>query len=509
MPLTLAIRALLILAGISASIAQAGPWAEPGDARMVADVELLKAFGHIPGPINAWPLPWAQIEEGIASARADPGASMALVAARQRLELLAARNRQTSRYMARAAFTNDAALVRGQAETARNPVDLTLTASHDIGDRLTITWGGSYLSDGSPDQVATENGNGFSPAPSHAAFRMGNWMLYGGWVETQWGPGHDGSLLFSTSARPFPKVGIRRLRPYSIDAPVLRWLGPVSADFFVGVADEDRDFDNPAVVGMRVAFQPTPYFEIGLKRGLMLCGKGRPCGIDIWLRALVAFANTDNTGTADEPGNQLAGFDMSYRRPIGKSGHALILTFDTTAEDNDNILIEQFARQIGGALTGPVGTGGAMYRAGIEYTDTVAALFLSPLRIGWKTDRRIFPGSTYNNFLYTDGWSYTRRPLGYSLDGDTRAITFHGQLIDTRNRRWYGSVRSIDMNIFEDARYRISQNRERIGIVTAGVDWPTRVGDLRFEARVQDNAPNTPDSRPTLLQAEFSWTSRF
>lgn len=477
---------------------------------MVSDVELLKAFGHIPGPVNAWPLPWAQIEAGIESARADPRYNPALNAARRRLEILAQRNRQPSRYLVRAAFTNDAALVRGQAETARNPVDLTVTASHDIGERISITWGGSYLSDGSPDQVATEENNGFSPAPSQASLLLGNnWLLYGGWVETQWGPGHDGSLLFSTSGRPFPKVGIRRLRPYSIDAPVLRWLGPVSADFFVGMADEERDFRNAAIVGMRVAFQPTPYFEIGLKRGMMLCGEGRPCGIDIWFRALVAFANTDNTGTANEPGNQLAGFDMSYRRPIGDTGHAMILSFDTVAEDNDNILIEQFARQIGGTLTGPVGTSGATYRAGVEYTDTLASLLLSPLRIGWKTDRLNFPGSMYNNFLYTSGWTYGARPLGYSLDGDTRAVTFHGQLIDTRNRRWYGSVRSIDMNLYEFASYRISQNRERIGIVTAGVDWPTRFGDLRLEGRVQDNAPNTPDSRPTRMQAEIAWTSRF
>lgn len=509
MPCHFSIRALLLAPLLAAAGVQAGPWAETGDARMVADVELLKAFGHIPGPVNAWPLPWAQIEVGIESARADPAASMALTAARRRLEILADRNRQSSRYFVRAAFTNDAALVRGQGETARNPVDLTATASHDLGDAVSITWGGSYLSDGSPGQVATERGNGFSPAPSHATVRLGNWALYGGWVETQWGPGHDGSLLFSNSARAFPKVGIRRLRPYSIDAPVLRWLGPVSADFFVGMADEDREFDNPAIVGMRFAFQPTPYFEMGLKRGLMLCGSGRPCGLEIWARSFAGLGDFDNTGTPDEPGNQLAGFDMAYRRPIGKTGHALLLTFDTIAEDADNILIEQFARQIGMAFTGPVGTGGAMYRAGLEYTDTQGSLLMSPLRIGWKTARLNFPGSVYNNFIYQDGWTYGGRPLGYSLDGDTRAVTLHGQMIDTENRRWYGSLRSIDMNIYEFPTYRISQNRERIAIATAGVDWPTRFGDLRLEARVQDNAPNTPDSRPTRLQAEVAWTSRF
>jgi hypothetical protein len=45
--------------------------------------------------------------------------------------------------------------------------------------------------------------------------------------------------------------------------------------------------------------------------------------------------------------------------------------------------------------------------------------------------------------------------------------------------------------------------------VTAGVDWPTAFGDLRLEGRLQDNAPNTPGRRPTLLQGEIAWTSRF
>ncbi len=487
----------------------AGPWAEAGDARMVADVEMLKAFGYIPGPVNAWPLPWAQIEAGLEAARADPALSPTLLAARHRLETLAERNRQASRFFVRTSFTNDAALVRGQADTARNPADLTATASHDIGDHLTVTWGGSYVSDGSPDQAATEKGNGFSPAPSHAVLRLGNWALYGGYVETQWGAGHDGSLLFSTSARAFPRVGIRRLRPYSIDLPVLRRLGPVSFDLFVGAAREDRDYDGAGIVGMRFAFQPTPYFEMGLKRGLMLCGKGRPCSLGIIKDALIGFGDADNTGTLNEPGNQLAGFDMSYRRPIGKTGHALILNFDTVAEDADNIIIEQFARQIGIAFTGPASRAGAMYRAGFEYTDTQGSLLMSPLRIGWKTKRLNFEGSVYNNGIYTDGWTFGGRPLGYSLDGDTRAATLHGQLIDTRNRRWYGSLRSIDMNINEFQNYRISRSRERIKLATAGVEWPTRIGDLRFEGRVQHNAPDTPNDSPTRLQGEFSWTTRF
>jgi hypothetical protein len=496
------VLALLLAAGFAPAVA--GPLAPPGDARMRQDVELLKSFGYMVGPADAWPLPWAQIDRGIDAARADGALAPILLRAVERLEALSDRNQNRIRYELDASFTNEPALVRGFAVTGRNAADVRVSAAHDVTDDLTIEVGASWISDGTDRQRATRHGNGFSPDPSQISWKIGNWMFYGGWPDTYWGSGVDGALLFSTSARAFPRIGFRRLQPYSIDAPVLRWLGPVTFDMFVGIADEKRDFDNPAVVGMRLAFQPTRYFEIGLQRGLMLCGSGRPCDFNTIGRALLGAGNFDNTGSMNEPGNQVGGFEMSYRRPIGTSGHALRLSFDTVAEDADNILIEQFARQIGVGVLGPVGTSGASYWAGVEYADTLGQRFFGHLQGG-----DLYPGSIYNHFIYTDGWTYGRRPLGFSLDGDTKLLTLHASLTDVRNRRWYGSYRHADLNFFANPRYRISHSHEKISIWTGGLEWPTRLGDVRLEGRVQKNAPDTPDSSPWRVQGEFGWTSRF
>ena len=44
------------------------------------------------------------------------------------------------------------------------------------------------------------------PDGTYAALRLGsNWALYGGWIDTWWGAGQDGAMLFSTSARPMPR----------------------------------------------------------------------------------------------------------------------------------------------------------------------------------------------------------------------------------------------------------------------------------------------------------------
>jgi hypothetical protein len=411
--------------------------------------------------------------------------------------------------MVRAAATNEAALIRTFERVARNPGEASVSAAHDLGP-LHVSWGATWVSEGTPGRPATRSGNGFGLEPSYAALRVGsNWALYGGWIDTWWGAGHDGAMLFSTSARPFPKVGFRRLEPFTIDAPLLRRLGPVTFDAFVGLADEERDFANHALVGIRVAFQPTPYFEIGLNRGLQLCGRDRPCGARTVGLALFGLFNADNTGTLDEPGNQLAGFDMSYRRPIGSTGHVLKLQFATVAEDADNILIEQFARQIGAGTSGPAGRDGALYDAGVEYVETRGSKFLGRL-FGGAT----YPGSIYNNFIYRDGWTYGGRPIGHSIDADSRVLTAHAALTDTASRRWHLAVRAIDLNFEESPGFtgtanRVSPNRERIGQIDGGVNMPTAIGDLRLVARLQHNAPNTPDRSPTLVQGEIGWTVRF
>jgi hypothetical protein len=201
----------------------------PGDARLRTDVELLRAHGYILGPVNAWPLPWAQINRGLERAQGAGPLPPHIAAAVQRITALSEYNGKKSRYMVRAAATNDASLVRGFERVARNPGEVTVSASHDLG-ALHITWGGTWQSDGTDRQRATQFRNGFSPDPSFAVLKLGsNWVLYGGWIDTWWGAGHDGSMIFSTSARPIPKVGFRRLEPFTIDAPVLRWLGPVSS----------------------------------------------------------------------------------------------------------------------------------------------------------------------------------------------------------------------------------------------------------------------------------------
>lgn len=469
--------------------AHASPWAEVGDRQLRQDVEMLKAAGIIRGPVNSWPLPWAQLDQAVAAAD-DASLPPHLSMAARRIAVLSERANRRGRYEVRAAATNEPALVRDFGNSARADVDAAVRAEHSFG-RLYVSYGVGWRDN--------QHGKDIHFEPSYAAYALGNWALYGGYVEHWWGPGHDSALLFSNSARPFPKIGIKRLAPVPIDFPVLEWLGPWRFDAFVGLLDEKRnDFNNPAVAGFRFAFEPVQGLEIGLNRALQLCGRGRPCSFGTWTDALVGIGDADNTGTLNEPGNQLAGFDISYTRMIGRVSAQLYV--EAEAEDEDNVLIDKFARLGGLTLTGPIGEGGASWQLTAEYADTLAIKAFGRMR---------YPGTMYNNFIYTDGFTYRDRPIGHSIDGDSEMISVGVAVNDTQNRRWYASYRGVDLNRTSSANNRISANAEKINIGTVGVEWPTQFGDIRLEGRFQDDRPDTPGESKAQGQFELAWRSRF
>ena len=161
-----------------------------------------------------------------------------------------------------------------------------------------------------------------------------------------------------------------------------------------------------------------------------------------------------------------------------------------------------------------------------SYTDTFAVSFFNgtPLESLTGGETR-YPSSAYNNALYYSGFTYNSLPIGYWADGDARNLSLSGALTDSRNRRWYGSVRSVHLNISNTGNpplllggpglpanpisYRVSANSEKFAIVTAGAELPMKFGDVRVEARYQSDSPNTPDRRQGRFGLEVSLRERF
>lgn len=514
--------AVVIATMLLAGPVLAGPFAEVGDKRLRQDVDLLKAEGLIKGPVDSWPLPWAQIDAGLNVAHDGRELDPYIRAAVDRLEVLSQLAAKTTVIELNASATNNVSVARNFGSLARAKLDGSASAELNTGV-ISVAAGVGIRSG--------QNGKAYNFEPSQVAIKLGNWALYGGWTEEWFGPGQDGALLFSNSTRPFPKIGIKRLMPDPINLPVLRWLGPIRLDLFVGLLDEQRDFRNTVVVGTRVSFTPTQGLEIGLNRAQMLCGQGRPCGFKQIKESFIGFGNADNPTAGDQaaflaqPGNQIAGFDLSYTHRFGTIAAKFYM--EAEAEDFDNVILEQYARLIGTTLSGPWGSKGSSWTATLEYADTYGAAFFNGTPLEKLTGGdTVYPGSLYNNGLYTSGFTYNGSPIGYWADGDSRDLSLSGSVTDTRNRRFYGSMRSIHLNItnvgnppliiigydglpLPPISYRVSVNSEKFAILTAGTELPTHLGDLHFEARYQTDLPNTPNERKARVSIEIGLRERF
>ena len=196
-----------------------------------------------------------------------------------------------------------------------------------------------------------------------------------------------------------------RLEPNVFEMPVLRYLGPWQVNGFIGTLEEGgRIVESPLVVGMRLAINPLPGLEIGAARTFMICGDGRPCDASTWLDALVG---SDNSGTSDDPSNQLGGIDIRYTTRIGT--HHATVYYQTIGEDEADLLPSKRAGLIGVSVGGPMKDHGAQWRLTAEFADTTAS---SAIALGQSDPQ---PNVFYNHGIYKDGYRYRERALGHRI----------------------------------------------------------------------------------------------
>ncbi len=490
----------ITLAALAAGAARAEtPWVEAGDKQLRQDVELLKAYKLIRGPIDAWPLPWAQLIEGVEAAERGHVPPHVAAAAR-RLRANADIAEQDTSYEVRVAGTNRPAIIRDFGYTAREQAEISGRVTKNLGN-LSVTIGGGYRYE--------QRGPDYHFDSTSAVLRLGNWAVYGGYVPKWYGPGNDSALMFSNNARTLPKIGVKRLYPYKPRPKFLRWIGPWRFDFFTSVIPETRgDTKYPIEYGMRFSFEPFPGLELAGNRSLLICGgtgtapniipgdptAGQSCSAGANVRALFPVF------PGAKPGDSLAGIDIAYTRRFGPV--AARIYYEVEGEDK-KAFPQQFNKngQLGGgSIAFPVGERGASAQIFAEYTDTLARnLFTSTY----------FPSVFYGNTFYYVGKTYRGDPIGASIGGDSDLLTVGASYTDPQNRRFYGSYRDVNLNKSGIAAAPLSRTPERIHIGTIGTEVPTAIGDVRLEGRVMDNDINTPGRSPTRGEVELSWRTRF
>ncbi|MDC1429244.1 capsule assembly Wzi family protein [Emcibacteraceae bacterium] len=430
----------IIVFVLMTSNVSAQQWAPVGDSNLRRDVELLKTYNIIQGPVNTWPMSWRQITNNIniSMDQALPAhLTRAIERVRSKIPNKGLRGSATLRY------TNEPSLVRSFSDTARSDADMTVSAG------LTEKVIDVNVSLNYRDNVNFDNSN-INFDNSYIATNLENWSLYAGAIDRWWGPGQENTLLLSSNARPMISAGLRRIDPKPFKSKWLSWMGPWTWDMFVSNMEKDRHIPNALMAGMRLGLEPIRNFEVGLSRTMQLCGEGRPCGADTWARSIIGIWDLDNTGTANEPGNQLASIDLSYSMNFGDK--SLKIYAEGTAEDEWKILPYQYSRLIGSSLTMPIGDRGDSFKINAELSDS------GNVRAWLFGERRA--GVMYGHFIYKTGHRYNGRTLGHSFDNDSKLASFTATYIRSSGDSYRISLRAASINWDDTNKNIVSAHRQ-------------------------------------------------
>ena len=423
-------RAALILLAFVAVAVHADPLARPGDLLLRHDIRLLVDEGLLNMPMNTWPIPWGDVHDQLSrvtGAELSPGmaAAMKRLAERARWELDTGEWYLTGRASAAA----EPRIIRTFEDTPREEAETGVAFSW-TGERFTVNLSAAYAND-------PVDGDELRPDDTYVGMALGNWMVTAGWQQRWWGPGNDASSILSSNARPRPGVTLQRNLSTPFETKWLSWLGPWNLVTFMEYLDDERVTEDPLLWGFRFGFRPLAGLEINVSRTAMWCGEGRPCDFSTFLKVLAGKDNSgNNVAPEDEPGNQLAGYDIRWSLP---RGIPVALYMQWTAEDGrgNGVPIGSFLRMVGAEHWGTIG--GLSHRTHLEVAETTC-------REGGAGFSDKKPNCAYNHPLYPTGYRYNKRVMGHSIDGDGRSFSLGSTLVQSAGHTWNVSLRYMQIN---------------------------------------------------------------
>jgi hypothetical protein len=487
-------RKLRILLGVTlvslsaiAVPAHSSPWAEVGDAQLRSDVDLLAAAGVVDNITTQWPIPWAGLLDRLNENNLLEVQPSYIRAAAKRVLAKGEKALDTHgvRFSAKTDVTNLPSVIRGfdamgrqnsEEQFSGDFVDGSTAARLSIGARSTDTLGPAsiqttqYLTQ--KMGTLTKDHQTLVLDDSYVAQRIGNAVIYGGYITHWWGPGWISALSLSNNARPLPQIGISRIDTAPFKTPWLSWIGPWQMEFIVGVLDGPRLARNTTYDGLRLTINPLPGVEIGINRTDEMCGTGHPC------QPVKEYFNFQNNNANPDSINGESQIDVRYSNIILKTPFEFYMSIMN--EDTNPIIHSVSSHQFGASAWIPVGRNVARLTA--EYTDTVPTANI----FGGAT----FYGDAYNDYKYTDGMRYRGQTLGFSLDSDSRLASLQASIVNSHGITWTLTWDHANISDSQNGHFNIvTTSPVAVNLGEAKLTIPMDGLTLGLAARMQDDQP--------------------
>ncbi len=486
--------AVLLLSGIAVwpfACAQALPWVEPGNERIKHHLLVLADATSHKTLTSTWPMPWADIKSVLDSVEPRTLSAEALWSFRfLKHELRNANRTSTIRQHSYLASSPTAIGYFGTDFREDSQAGVALDV---VGEKFAFNLAGQYAHNPTDDRDFRMDG-------AFASVLLGNWAAGVGTIDRWWGPGWESSLILSHSARPVPGLFLQRHHAVPFSTPWLSWLGPWQLITFMGELEHDRHIPDARLWGMRLTLKPLSFMELGLSRTAQWGGEGRPGDIKTFFNLLVG---NDNRGDGDidesnEPGNQLAGFDIRLNYTL--AGIQGGLYAQLIGEDEAGGLPSRHIGMGGVEFSGLFGN--TQWRTSLEAHNTTVYFYddKQPKVISVTDINRPAYNLAYEHGIYKSGYRYLGRPIGASTDNDSESITARLQLYRANGHQvslslaklrinMDGSNRTIGGNVFganeiTDTHLTIEYNMPLSGA------WAIGVGLFHHSEplKLQDNA---------------------
>lgn len=402
-------------------------WMESGDLAMRLDLQLLNDAEVIRLPITSWPLPRAAVVHALAQAKEHFAVNAAVSAALARVRQGVGAH--PGMHASVSLLGGEAGLLRDFDSLGRESGE----ASAQIGvesERYSAALRVTGVSDAEDGQTVRLDG-------SHATLRLGNWLLSANALDRWWGPGYDGSLILSNNARPMPGVLLERATALPFKWRFLEWLGPWRFSLGVSRMETERlDIDSPLFLAMRFTVMPFKDVEFGFLRTAQFCGEQLACDFS---SITEMFIGNDNIGidasAANEPGNQMAGFDIRWTSPIGNLPYAIYSQM--IGEDESSYLPVKYLAQFGIEAWKPLTQGGIVHGF-VEYADTTCSAVSSS---------GPYYNCAYNQTKFIiEGYRYRGRVIGHTTDADSRSLVIGANYTSADGDLWSLRARAAELN---------------------------------------------------------------
>lgn len=415
------------------------PWVDSSNIFLRANIQRLADLGIITTPVTTFPLMWQDIVQDL-----------------KLVKISSLTNEQKNAYYY---IKNQHRLAKKGQKTLGASVATADKRFSSFGDAYrdhnSLSLKNSFISDRFAANISTrythspQDGEYFNLDGSYVATFVGNWVLSLGKQDRWWGPGWDTSLSMSSNARPMPTLALSRKSAQGFQVPFTEHKIPWTVTTFMGLMDDKRVINNALLWGFRLNFKPAKNWEIGISRLAQWSGDGRPSGADTFFKVLKGEDNCGGNGptieecaNGEEPGNQLAGYDIRYANQL--LGQPFGVYFTMFAEDGDRkgglSVFGEERYQLG--VDTQINFLSHSWKVYLEATDTYAKC-----SDGVNGDGTSEIGDCYyEHSIYKTGMRYNGRSIGsiYENDATTAVLGFISQ--GQKNTNFEFKLRWLQLN---------------------------------------------------------------